>query len=250
MTAKKWILICIALVTAGLLDSCQSRLETASEVLDKSIEAHGGLDLYQNIKSISYKKEITLFDSSGNIESNITQYHTYSFSPQTNGAIHWNSKSKQNHMIRYINDSITYLVNDTLLTDKTSIEKARSIILSSHFVLFQPFKLADDHVHISFSTGEKFFQKNSIVITPEFTTGSNDRWKFILDSSSKLVIANMVNHNGRLSFINNLTYDTTTALTLHKSRKSYFLDTLTKKKVLRAAYFYKDYEVIYKQVEM
>ena len=59
------------------------------------------------------------------------------------------------------------------------------------------------------------------------------------------LIANRVDHLGRLSFIENLSFDETSGLVLHKHRKSYFVNTDNSVKYLRAEYFYGDYKIAF-----
>ena len=67
-----------------------SNLERAKIVVEKSIEKHGGWIVYDSLTSLSYSKRILLFDSSGKLESDRIQYHTYKLRPNLSGSsIKW-----------------------------------------------------------------------------------------------------------------------------------------------------------------
>ena len=127
--------------------------------------------------------------------------------------------------------------------DEAKAERATSTVQSSLFVLFQPFKLLDNGVELKYVGKDSISSKSFVdVIQPLYGNENNgsDRWWFYFDTKTYLLAANMVSHNGRYSFIENLAYDSSTNFIFNAHRKSYFVDSLKNTKILRAEYFYKD----------
>ena len=74
-----------------------------------------------------------------------------------------------------------------------------------------------------------------------------DRWHYFFDQKNFKIRGVKVEHKGRISLIINELYETNTGLSLNKSRKSYFLNSLGKVKYLRAAYEYEILSFNYKK---
>ena len=229
-----WILVLVCCTSSGSSD--------AQKVLDQALRYHGGLERYRSIQEFSYRKTTILYDSAGGEESRVAQNYFYRFDEPYSGRIEW-YEGEEHHIIEYNGDEIRSYINDALQTSPAAIEESRQLISSSQFVLFQPFRLADDDVTLTYdNTKVPFLLGKYAVIRPKFPGQSTDIWKFVMDLNTGKVIANIVTHNERVSFIENLSYDETNGLIMHKHRKSYFLGPGLQKKVLRAEYFYDEYQ--------
>lgn len=53
----------------------------AIEIINKSIQTHGGQNNWDNKKHLTYTKDFTLLDADGNIEKGSEQKHDYSYYP-------------------------------------------------------------------------------------------------------------------------------------------------------------------------
>ncbi len=216
----------------------------AKELLHLSIQYHGGTDRYNAIAELSYTKTTILYDSGGSEESRITQQHHYRFDKQNSGSIRWEQNGRR-HVIDYLDGGVKVFINDTLQSSQDAIDKGLQLVTSSHFVLMQPFKLADEGIKLSLDhTRTPLIEQKHILLCPKFPDDSNDHWKFAIEPFTGKVIANLVEHNGRISFIENLSFHNVEGLILHKHRKSYFTDAEFKKSTLRAEYFYENYRCI------
>lgn len=220
-----------------ILTACSSS-ETATELLDKSLLAHGGLEYYQDLSRLSYNKTTILYDSAGEVESRVTQLHAYYFGSVVSGSILWNIDSVA-YRVEFSGNDVKKYVNDSLVDDPS----IRGLVTSSQFVLFQPFKLTDPGTQLSL-VEKSWLQSDEIypVLMPTYEGGSSDQWWFYIGEDNR-VTANLVRHNDRYSFIENLAYTEDQPLLLHAHRKSYFTDSLLEKKLLRAEYFYEGYLV-------
>jgi len=217
----------------------------ATEIVQRSIEKHGGWDDWDNTNSISYKKTIILFDSTGAVESRITQIHRYQLKPDLRGTIEWMSNSDSIRIV-FADGEATKHVNNYEELDPASRESALNTVLSSFYVLFQPFKLMDVGTTLEY-LGENQLENgiNVNVIQPSYTGAEkgDDRWWYYFDKETNQLVANMVNHGDSFSYIINLEYDTLTSLVFNAHRKSFFVDSLRNIKYLRAEYFYEDFHL-------
>ena len=59
-----------------ILNNCTQSLMNSETLIQKSIAAHGGLDMLKTIKSIQYTKSTSLYTKSGELEKTVEQYIT------------------------------------------------------------------------------------------------------------------------------------------------------------------------------
>ncbi|MEQ9590945.1 MAG: hypothetical protein RLN86_00010 [Cyclobacteriaceae bacterium] len=215
-------------------------LSAATRFVNRSIEAHGGMDAWRRINAISYLKTTILYDSSGTEESKIVQRHNFRLKPEIEGTISWTSDSDSVKIVYEGGQGLQY---SNGAADSTSTASATNTVLASLYVLFQPFKLLDEGTQLELIESVNVWDKKVNQIRPIYNGAKegDDQWLFCFDSENDLLISNIVNHNGRISFIENLAFDSTTELLLHQHRKSYFVDSTFTSKYLRAEYYYTDY---------
>ena len=215
----------------------------AEEIVHQSIKAHGGQADYDNLKSITYQKTILLFDSSGNQESEMVQRHNYTLKPSLIGTIEWVSGG-DSIRIAYENGKGTRFVNSIALTDSVYSTGATNAMKSGIYVLFQPFKLLEAK-SLTYLGQEQLGGLTVDVVQPEYGSGGNgDIWWYYFDVKTHRLVANMVNHEDHHSMIENLAYDSSTALLFNQHRKSFFVDSNKTVDYLRAEYLYEDFNMI------
>ena len=222
--------------------NCQSE-PTPDQILQKSIQAHGG-ETWKNASSISYLKHTTLLDKNGFVEKKVLQKITHQWNPfQTK--IEWeNQGTKQ---LAILNQSGVRLYhNDELQSDSTLIEKTKKNLNAAFYVFWQPFKLQENAVHLEYIGQEKLLDS---ILTHKLkvyypNAKNDDLWYFYFDVSSFRLRATEVNHDQRVSLITNETVESQTGLFLNKTRNSYFLDSLGSIQYLRATYKYDIIEFI------
>ncbi|MEQ8303059.1 MAG: hypothetical protein RIB47_06680 [Cyclobacteriaceae bacterium] len=216
----------------------------AAGLVNRSIEAHGGMDAWRRIKAISYLKTTTLYDSSGAEESKIVQQHNFRLKPEIEGTISWTFDSDSVKIVYEGGQGLQY---SNGAADASSTASATNTVLASLYVLFQPFKLLDEGTQLELIESVNVENKKVNQIRPIYNGAKegDDQWLFCFDPETDLLISNIVNHNGRISFIENLAFDSTTELRLHQHRKSYFVDDAFTTKVLRAEYYYTDYSLTF-----
>ena len=227
----------------GGLSVADTKANIADDIVQQSIEKHGGWDSWQNLKSISYSKTIILFDSAGMVESKVTQKHNYKLIPELKGTIEWVIDA-DTMLIKYSEDEAQKFINGKPDPDPESAILAKNSFFSAFYVLFQPFKLMDEGTQLNFigaDTLENNLKVNIVQPVYKGATSEDDRWWYYFDEQTNLLAANMVNHGTTFSLIVNLEYDSTTTITFNAHRKSFFVDSLRNVNYLKAEYFYEDY---------
>lgn len=227
----------LALFFAFLFIACNNKeLPKGDWLLNKAVEAHGGIENWNSIRAFSYEKRILLKRDDGTVESDITQHILYDFDSVFSGKMWW-AENNQMHRIVFDGHNAIKTVDSLPAGDSSA---AKSAFMASWVTFSQPFKLLTDRVRLKtesevvLDNGRKTYKVR--VIYPEETTADSDRWWYFFDAETHLVAANLVYHNGRYSFIENTAYDRTTPFVLNAQRESFFTDSLLNKKYLRASY--------------
>lgn len=223
-----------------LLVSCDSNSEEkGAQIILKSIEVHGGQEGFRNLKSISFYKTTRLFSEDGSLESESLQKQSFQFQPNYLVNISWEEQDAK-HQITYDRKEVVKMVNETIIKDAATIEKALQTALSAEYVFFQPFDLLNNDAQLSYAGTQMLRDslKTSVVnVRYKNDTAESDIWNYYFDKEYRLVGAS-VEHNNRISLIENLEFQTHHGLLFNRHRKSYFVDSLLRKKYLRAEYFY------------
>ena len=213
--------------------------ETAVDIVNKSIEAHGGDRTFQELEAISFAKTTRLYREDGSLESETVQEQSFTLIPNYLFESHWMDGNDQ-HQITYNRNTVSKRVNNANIADQEAIESTLKLALSAEYVFFQPFKLQDNKGQLSYDG--KYMMGDSIetsivAVRYENDTPSSDSWRYYFDENYRLLAAS-VKHNNRISFIDNLEFQTYKGILFNKVRKSYFVDSLFQNKQLRAAYHY------------
>lgn len=244
------VLVCllITMISCSLgssNDEAERNKIIAEDIVQQSIEVHGGWEKWTNLKSISYSKTVILYDSSGAKESTINQYHSYQLKPSLSGVIWWLSES-DTIIIAYANGEGIRSINAVADYTTQSKKAATKSFLSSFYVLFQPFKLLDQGTIITFVGNDTLEDGTEVSVVQAGYSSTNtgsDRWWYYFDKKTNKLVATMVNHPPTYSLINNIVYDKTTEILFNGRRKSYFVDSLRNMQYLRAEYFYDSYRL-------
>ena len=219
----------VSLITVALI-SCQNP-PTGKEIVTQSIEAHG---FTKHLDSLSYNKTTQLFYPDGSLEKSIVQAHHISWKPFTY------SIEQGNKITHYKNGryflSVDGVEEDSILGSK----KAEEAVKTAYFVFWQPAKLEDSKAIITY-LGQRKIKEDLRVEAVEVRypkSNSTDEWVFYFDPKSKLNLGYSVKHNGRWSLILNDAFYLDHQPILVKERRSFFIDSLKKTAILRAAYTY------------
>ena len=207
-------------------------------LIQKSIAAHGGLDMLKTIKSIQYTKSTSLYTKSGALEKTVEQYITHQWNPDQT-SIAWVSEESTFFAEKNSNE-VSLFKGGEMVKDSLERTQAAANIDAALYVFWQPFKLTDSSAKKVYLGKQKILDSIE-VLTVKVSYSDDpkaDVWFYYFHPENYKVKAVKVKHNRRTSLILNDRYETQTGLSLNKTRRSFFLDTLGKIDYLRAAYQY------------
>ena len=220
---------------------------TAESLIKKSIQAHGGLDLVKQFKSIQYNKSTKLYSKNGELENHIIQKVSHQWDPFFT-SIEW--KSSEGFVNAKKKDGkVSLKLNNKLIKDSLKLIQAESNLDAAFYVFWQPFQLLEPNAKKVLLGNKKILDSIDVIemqISYSDEIGA-DQWHYFFDPKNFKIRGVKVEHKGRISLIINELYETKTGLSLNKSRKSYFLNPLGKVKYLRAAYEYEILSLNYKK---
>ncbi len=230
-------MLCSALLL--LLCACATEKKATQIILD-ALEAHGGIEKWKNAKELSYLKTTILYDSLGNIEKKITQKHKNTFMPFFTAEMHWEEDSIHKKVI-FEGGKTSVYHNDVLQNNRTLEDNYYKSIIAANYVLWQPYKLLDTDVSLSYEGQENIDEKLAHIIKASYSNDGGsaaNTWWYYFDVETNRLLGNMVHHGKTYSYIENIKYENKTGLFLNAERKSYMTDSLRNIKFLRADYFY------------
>ena len=220
------------IVLFGLLIfwKCEKPL-TAEIILNRSIKAHR---YDPPIDSLTYIKTSQLFFPDGTLEKESIEKHHLRWRPfvhhiySNNQHLSWRSDSIYNH------------IDATVLKEGKEYIAAKNKFNAAYFVFWQPAKLVDKKAVLVYKGQEMLPNQQPVhAIEVSYTQhNSTDQWVFYFDTKNYLNRGYSVQHNGRWSLILNDEFHLKHHPILVKKRRSFMVDSLTNRRVLRAAYTY------------
>jgi len=228
------------------LFGCLTEEITAEEIVQQSIKVHGDFETWEKLKHLEFDKKTILYTKEGAVENEIEQHQMFLFKPSLEGALL--SKVPMQNELYFHGDAFSKVVNDSvfMVTEPSEIEISRNTFFAAHYVICQPFKLKDENVLLDYLGVEELDNKKTHVIKVSYTTDeeNSDKWTYYFDVETYQLVANKVNHNGNVSLIKNLEFNSQTGLSFNAHRKSY---TLLEKDstYLRAEYYYKNFKALF-----
>jgi len=218
----------------------------ARDIIRASIDFHGGLENWNAIKTLEYKKDFALLSPDGSVEKSYRQEHKYTYDPYLMEIISY--ENGQQNISKFQNNKYTKEVDGQLQSiDSQKIAKGMN---SSLYVIGIPFKLLDTgamHTYIGETTLEdgRLVDVVSVEYNPTKypSHSSSEKWEYYFDKQDRKVVANKVTSSDHLNFVENLSYERIAGIMFNKRRKSYRIDSLDNKLYLRASYHYHDYKV-------
>lgn len=230
-----------------VLCGCSSKELSADKIVSKSIETHGGLDAWKTIQQISFDKETKLFQEDGSVESHTEQFQLFQQESSLFGKIEWENNN-DDILIVYEKNKIYKYVNDSAVVDAGELKKARNSFFAAQYVINQPFALLDDNASLELKGTEVVNERQAYAVTVKYDgdTKDSNQWTYYIDTETFEVVANKVVLTDHTSWVENLTFDTSTDFKMNAHRKSYRLNASGEKTYLRAEYWYRNYDIIYK----
>jgi len=219
----------LLIVLLASLGGCSTQKSQGESLVQESILAHGGLNNYANLRDFRYEKTSYTLDAQEIINDTLVQQFEIPRFGKT---------------ILITEDSLRItLEKENIQTSKqldSNQQNYKSIIEGANFVFFQPFKLKDKGAQIEYlglrSSGFSKKPLEQIRVTYPI---SNDIWYFFFDQETKYVLANAVDHNGKISLILNDSLQWHKNLFVHSRRRSFLSNSNFELIRLQASYKYK-----------
>jgi hypothetical protein len=231
----KLVLLC----AISFLGCSKVTSESGRDIVNKSIETHGGHETFQELESVSFTKTTRLYNEDGSLESENFQEQSFTLIPEYSLIMKWMDGNDE-HQITYDRNTLIKLVDDVKIEDQEAIANALTLALSAEYVFFQPFKLLDNKGQLSYEGKQMVrdsIEASVVGISYKDDSPSSDVWRYYFNENYRLVAAS-VKHNNRISLIENMDFQTYKGILFNKVRKSYFIDSAFQKKQLRAEYHY------------
>ena len=240
----------IFIIVISFLFSCQKIKPTAKQILKKSLKAHGGLELWQKIDTLSFTKKTILYNQKGIKEKEITQNQSFYGGIPLHGKI--SSFGTEKSSISVINGVYVKSIRDSLvsITDD-EIKAINNSFKSAYYVISQPFNLKESNAFLFYKKdtildGEKTFVVD-VFYKEDENTNTPDKWTYFFNAKTFLVVAAKVFHSPTISFIKNTKFNTKTPFVFNSERVSVFMNNDGTEDYTRAAYFYSNYKVVLKK---
>ena len=234
----------------NLFVSCQKKERTIGDILSKSLEAHGGLEIWQQVDTLSFTKKTILYNREGLKEKEITQHQSFYGGDFINGEI--TSIGVDKSRISIIGDIYSKSIEDSLavLTDD-DVKLINKSFRSAYYVICQPFNLKQSDALLFYKkdtilNGEKTFVVD-VSYREDENTNTPDQWTYFFNAKTYLIVAAKVFHSPTVSFIENIKFNKETPFVFNAERESVFLNKDGSKDFLRASYFYSNYKVALKK---
>jgi hypothetical protein len=179
-------LICII----SFLSCSRITSESGSDIVNKSIDTHGGYRNFQELESVSFTKTTSLYKEDGSLESESFQEQSFTLIPEYYLKIKWLDGGDE-HQITYDRNTIVKLVNNVRVEDNEYKGNALELALSAEYVFFQPFKLIDDNGQLSYKgkqiVGDSI--ETSVVAIRYDDSASSDAWRYYFDDNYRMIAA-------------------------------------------------------------
>ena len=211
----------------NLFVSCQKKEITIGDILSKSLEAHGGLEIWQQVDTLSFTKKTILYNREGLKEKEITQHQSFYGGDFINGEI--TSIGVDQSRISIIGDIYSKSIEDSLavLTDD-DVKLINKSFRSAYYVICQPFNLKQSDALLFYKkdtilNGEKTFVVD-VSYREDENTNTSDQWTYFFNAKTYLIVAAKVFHSPTVSFIENIKFNKETPFVFNAERESVFLN--------------------------
>ena len=240
----------IFIIAISFLFSCQKTKLTAKQLLSKSIDAHGGLEFWQKVDTLSFTKKTILYNRKGLKEKEITQHQSFYGGNFINGNITTIGTDKSN--ISIIGDVYSKRIGDTLISiSNNEMKSITNAFKSAYYVISQPFNLMESGALLSYKKDTILNDEKTFVVDVSYkedqNTNTPDQWTYFINANTYLIVAAKVFHSPTVSFIQNINFNKETPFVFNAERESVFLNKDGSKDYLRASYFYSNYKVVLKK---
>ncbi len=218
--------------------------EEALDLLDKSIEAHGGKEGWESLKEIKFQKWTRMLDAEGNVESELDQSHAFRFSPRFEGTINW-TKDSISHSMTWDGAVFRYQMGVNEILNADFLASKKKDFDAAFYTVAQPWKLLDKGGKLIYE-GKKALENGTEVESIRVDYGpDSDTWWYFFDPATYMMVGNEVQLKDHRSLVYDLATEQGGQLFFHGKRESWRVDDFGKRLFLRAEYRYSNFELVY-----
>ena len=218
--------------------------EEALDLLEKSIEAHGGKEGWESLKGIKFQKWTRMLDMEGNVESELDQSHEFRFSPRFEGKISW-VKDSLVHSMTWDGADFRYQMGVNEILNADFLASKKKDFDAAFYTVAQPWKLLDKGGKLIYE-GKKTLENGTEVESIRVDYGTNsDTWWYFFDPVTYLMVGNEVQLKDHRSLVYDLATEQGDPLLFHGKRESWRVDDSGNRLFLRAEYRYSNFELEY-----
>lgn len=223
--------------------SCSSSPEEQAEILlEKSFEAHGGVEKWSKLSSLKFRKWTRLLQEDGTVESELDQWHEFRFQPFFEGKITW-TKDSVSHVSTWDGTQMRYFMGENEVKNEGFLASKKKDFDAAFYTVAQPWKLFDEGAKLSYE-GQKTLENGKLVEVIGVDYGSEaDRWWYFFDPETFHMVGNEIQLKDHRSLVYNLSFEEIEGLQLHGKRESFRVNDKGEKLFLRAEYLYSEYEI-------
>lgn len=213
----------------------------AGEVVRKAIDFAGGWEAWKSKKNLSFYKNITQVDSTGEIIKHVRQLHRYNLGDQFKANMTW-SVDSVNYLIINDGQEARKYENGKELTDKKSKNEAWNSSFGSHYVFGMPYKLTDPGVTLSYEgIDEKVLSKPVHSVKVEYaedagSSGGMHTWWYYFDKNNYDLAGFFLDYGNGYSLTTYETFLQVGEHRIHNKRFSYASNAKQEKVQLKTIY--------------
>ena len=230
-----------------LLFSCSTRDKQAVDIVEKSIEAHGGMKAWEEVQSIAMVRDIWMFDEAGNTESYVRQENEFRLQPFFEAKMNWERDSIP-HRVHFDGVTTRYVMGENEILNEGFLQSKKRDLDAAFYVLSKPFDLLEKGKHLEYQGREELAGGIPVetvkVIDGDPTDSRTDIWWYYFDPKTFEIVAYKVKTSDHYSLVYNQGWDKSTGLLLPARRESFRVDMEGNHLYKRAIYGYGKYEVV------
>lgn len=206
-------------------------------LLQKAVQAAGGIEKWQSMEELTFDKTTELYDSTGVLEQQSYQTHRYTYQPNYQIEI---LTPATNSRLVFADDQLQSWRNNSPQTNANTA-KLLANLHAAHFVMELPFRLMLDEVEMRTLPNRVLANFGEMeILEVQYADDSNDVWTFYFDPITHLNTFYEVVHADHISRVVNEEWQQVEGLIFPKERKSYRIDEEGNVLFLRATYVYKN----------
>jgi hypothetical protein len=206
----------------------------AEKIVDAAIIAHGGLEHWQSLHEMKFRKKTWLYRSDNSLEKHSDEIHTIRTGTTLEGTIEPYDTKNNDYSISFANGK------GVKNTNQGTVDGTKAF-LASHFVVNQPFKLLDPGLKLTYLGIDTLADKEPVdVIKAEYGAEDDDTWWFYFDRENNVLLATLIYHAPTYAFVVNENIELIDGILWNTKRTTYRTDSLRNIEYIRAKFEYSE----------